>query len=81
MLLFLFDFPINSKSDALIYHIAYGYCCADWDGLHDNLKDVLLWLVNFVSGFSLELIYISLIVSVTSCLTDFHGVQLLLLLP
>ena len=81
MLLFLFDFPINSKSHALIYHIAYDCCPADWHCLHDNLKDVLLLLVNFVSGFSLELMYISLIVGITSSLTDLCGVQLLLLLP
>ena len=27
------DFPINSKQNALFHPIAYGYSCADWDGL------------------------------------------------
>ena len=34
------DFPINSKQDALFHCIAYDYSCADWDGLHDHLRDV-----------------------------------------
>ena len=42
---------------------------------------LLLLLVNFVSGFRLELIYISLIVSIRSNLTHLHDVQQLLLLP
>ena len=34
------DFAKNSKKDALFYHKAYDYSCADWDGLHDHLRDV-----------------------------------------
>ena len=34
------DFPINSKRDAPFHRIAYDYSCADWDGLHDHLRDV-----------------------------------------
>ena len=34
------DFPSDSKRDALFHHIAYNYYCADWDSLHDYLKDV-----------------------------------------
>ena len=34
------DFPTNSQWDAPFYHIAYDYSCADWDGLHDHLRDV-----------------------------------------
>ena len=34
------DFSLNSKWDALIYGIAYGYYCIDWDGLFDHLRDV-----------------------------------------
>ena len=37
----------------------------------------LLLLVNSVSGFRLELMYISLIVSIGSNLTQLHGFQLL----
>ena len=48
---------------AFIGFIAYDYSCADWDSLCNHLRDVpwedisvlLLLLVNFVSGFSLEL--------------------------
>ena len=34
------DFPINSKHDTLFHRMAYDYSCADWDGLHDHLRDV-----------------------------------------
>ena len=34
------DFPSNSKWDALFHRIAYGYSCADWDGLPDHLRYV-----------------------------------------
>ena len=67
------DFQSNSKGDALSHYIAHDYSCADWDGLHNHLRDVpgedtlglvlLILLVNSVSGFRLELIYITLILS------------------
>ena len=86
------DFPINSKQDALFHHIAYDYSHADLGGLCDHLGDapwedilnsvlLLLLLVNFVSGFRLELLYISLIVSIRSILFHLLGFQLLVLLP
>ena len=34
------DFPINSKRDAPFHRIAYDYSHADWEGLHDHLRDV-----------------------------------------
>ena len=34
------DFPSNSKWDAPFHHITYDCSCADWDGLHDHLRDV-----------------------------------------
>ena len=34
------DFPINSKQDKLFHHVAYDYSRADWDGLHDHLRDI-----------------------------------------
>ena len=47
-----------------------------------SLKSVLLLLlVNFVSEFRLELMYISVIVSIMSSLTHLNGLQLLVLLP
>ena len=42
---------------------------------------LLLLLVCFVSGFRLELMYISLIESTRSSLTHLHGFQVLVLLP
>ena len=83
------DFPINLQWDALFPWIAYH---ADWDGLCDHLRDdnhgrislnlvFLLLLVNFVSGFRLELMYISLIENIRSSLIYLHGFQLLVLLP
>ena len=35
------DFPTNSQRDAPFHRIAYGYSHADWDGLHETLRDVL----------------------------------------
>ena len=60
------DFSSNSQQDVSFHLIAYDYSCADWDGLHDYLRDVpwedilvlLLLAVNFVSGFRLELMFI-----------------------
>ena len=34
------DFPTNSQRDAPFHCIAYGYSCADWDGLCDYLGEV-----------------------------------------
>ena len=34
------DFPINSKRDAPLLNIAYDHSHADWDDLHDHLRDV-----------------------------------------
>ena len=34
------DFLVNSKQNLPFQHIAYNYSCADWDGLHEHLRDV-----------------------------------------
>ena len=34
------NFPSNSQPDAPLHCIAYDYCCVDWVGLHDHLRDV-----------------------------------------
>ena len=34
------DFPSNSQWDAPFHRIGYDYSCADWDGLHNHLRDV-----------------------------------------
>ena len=83
------DFPTNSQQDAPFHRIVYDYSHADWDGLHDHLRDVP-WEDIFKLGASaaasefcewLELMYISLIENIRSSLTHLHGFQLLLLLP
>ena len=56
------EFPINSKQDASFH----GLACAIWVMFHGRISlnsVTLLLLVNFVSGFRLELMYISLIIS------------------
>ena len=34
------DFPLNSKWNVQFHCIVYGYSCADWDGLRDDLRNV-----------------------------------------
>ena len=34
------DFPNNSQQHAPFHRIAYDCSCANWDGLHDHLRDV-----------------------------------------
>ena len=83
------EFPSNLKRDVPFHHIIYDYSRADWDGLCDHLRDapwndilmLLLLIVNFASGFMLELMYISLIVSIRLSLILLHGFLLLALLP
>ena len=45
------DFPTNSQQDAPFNRIAYDYSRANWDGLHDHLRDVL-WEDIFKLGAS-----------------------------
>ena len=85
------DFPTNSQQDAPFHRIAYDYSRADWVGLGDYLRMfygrislnlmLLLLLVNFVSGFRLELMYIYHIENIRSSLIHLHGFQLPVLLP
>ena len=73
------DFPINSKQDASFHCMAYDYSRADWAGLHDHLRDVPWEDIfklsasaaarEFCEWVRLELMYISFIVSIRSCLT------------
>ena len=70
------------------YCIASDYFCADWDGLCDHLRDVA-WEYIFKLSFSaaasefcefrFKLMYISIIISIRSSLTDLHGFQLIVL--
>ena len=86
------DLPSTSKLDAPFHCIAYDYSHANWDSFHDHLRDdpcedifkaqsFCMLLVNFASGFRLELKYLSLIVNIRSRITHLHGFQVLLLLP
>ena len=79
--------PSNPQQDVPFHRMAYDYSCAGWDGLGDHLRDVP-WedifklsdsaaASEFVSGFRLELMYISLIESIRSSLTNLHRFQLL----
>ena len=70
--------------------MACDYSRADWDSFCDHLRDVpyedtlnsvLLLPINVMSGFMLELMYISLIVNISSSLTHLLGLQLIVLLP
>ena len=84
------DSPSNSQRDAPFHRVAYNHSCTELDRLSDHLRDapwqgifklmLLLLLVEYVSGFRLELMYISLIVSIRSSLFYLHGFQLLVLL-
>ena len=73
------DLPINLKQDAPFHHIVYNFSYADWDGFCDYLRDVL-WedifrfsfsaaVREFCDMFRLELMYVSLLVSIRSNLT------------
>ena len=85
------SFLPNSQQDASFYRTAYGCSRVNWDGLCGHLRNVsredifnsvlLLMLVKSVSGFRLELMYVSLIVSIRPSLTHLNGFQLLVLLP
>ena len=84
-------FPSNSQRDAPFHRIVYDYLVLIgmvfvivWEMFHGRLSlnlVLLLMLVNFMSGFRLELVYISLIESIRSSLTHLRGFQLLVLLP
>ena len=45
------DLPLNSQQSAPFHHIAYDYSRADWDDLHDYLRDVP-WEDTFKLGVS-----------------------------
>ena len=85
------DFPSNSQRDAPFYGIAYDYSCADWGGLCHHLRDVP-WEHIFKLGASaaasefctwvwVEIDIIFVIENIRSNLIQFHGFQLLVLLP
>ena len=73
------DFPANAQQVliGMVFVII-------WEMFHGRASlslVLLLLLVNFVSGFRLEMMYISLIENIRSSLTHLHGFQLLVLLP
>ena len=85
------DFPLNSQRGALFHCIAYGYSHADWDGVHDHLRDVP-WedicklvasadVTEFCEWAQVGIDYLFIIVSIRSSLAHLHGFQLLVLLP
>ena len=81
------DFPSNSQRDAPFHSIAYDYSRTDWtvfmiicEMFHERISlnlVLLLVVVNFLVGFRLELMHISVTENVRSSLTHLHGFQLL----
>ena len=82
------DFPINSKQDALLHHVAYDYSHADWNGLRDHLRDVP-WEDIFSASATSEFcewaqVGIDAYIPHRKCqlhLIHLHGFQQLVLLP
>ena len=84
------DFPTYSEQDSPFHCIAYDHSHADWDSLHDHLRDVP-WEDIFKLSASAaasefcELIWVEIDVYIPhrigSNLTHLHGFQFLLLLP
>ena len=79
------DFPSNSQRDALFHLVLIGMVFVIiWEMFHGRISlslVLLLLLVNFLRGFRLELMYISLMENIRSSLIHLHGFQLLVLLP
>ena len=85
------DFPSNLQQDAPFHHITYDYSRADWDDLHDHLRDapwddiIKLGAYAAASEFcecvQIGIKVISLIENVASSLGHPHRFQLLVLLP
>ena len=79
------DIQINSKQDTPFHRVAYDYLVLIgmvfviilemFHGTISLNSLLLLLLVNLVSGFRLELIYISFIISIRLNLTHLHGFQ------
>ena len=77
------DFFRNLKGNTLFHCRAYDYCCPDWDSLQVYMRDVPLKdvfnidasvaVMNFVSGFRLELMHISFIINIRSSLIYLYG--------
>ena len=86
--MWLSQFPLTFHQTASFHCIAYDYSHGDkvfviiCERFHGriSLNSVILLLVNFMSGFRSELMYISLIVSIMSNLTHLHSFQLPVLL-
>ena len=80
------DFPTNSQHDAPFHCISYDYSRADWDGLHDHLRDVP-WEDIFKLGASAaasefcEWVQVGIDVYIPHGKYHLHGFQLLVLLP
>ena len=90
-------FPPLGNSDHVVVKVFIGFpsysqrSAPIWDGLRDNLRDVpwkdifkrsaFAAASEFCEWFRLELMYISVIESIRSSLTNLHDFQLLVLLP
>ena len=67
--------PSNSKRDTPFHRTAYDNSLAGWDGRRDNLREnIYYWmgeylLLNFLSGSTFKLMYISFIGNIRSIFT------------
>ena len=84
------DSPINSKQDTPFHRVAYDYSRADWDGVHDHLKDVpwedIFKLSASAASEFCEWVQVGIDVYIPHRkyqvkLTHLHGFQQLVLLP
>ena len=86
------DFPTNLQQGFPFHRIAYKNYCADWNGIHDHLRDVPWDDVIKLGAFAAAatefwewlqdgIDYIFLIEYIKSSLTHLRGFQLLVVLP
>ena len=85
------DFPSNSPRDVPFHCIAYDYSHADWDGLHDHLRDnpwedIFKLRASAAASEFCEWVQVGIDVyiphiKIRSSFTHLHGFQLLVLLP
>ena len=79
------------QPDAPFHRIAYDYSRADWDGLHNHLRDVPWEKIfkfsasaaagEFCERLQVGINVLSLMLSIRSSLTHLYGFQQLVLLP
>ena len=75
------DFPSNLQQDPLLHQITYGCSCADWDGLHDHVRDAPwedIFKLSASATASEFCVWVQVYIphqSIRSNLTNLHGFQ------